>query len=51
MAWKIERTRKLWKPWEYELIISSHGMAWGRTWTKRGAEKRLIHTQSGWFTE
>lgn len=49
--YEITRTKSLWKPWEYTLILSSHGMVWGRTWTKRGAERRLIYAQSEWFSE
>lgn len=53
MAWKIERDPwwQLYKPWHYELILSAYGGAWGRTWTKRGAEKSLDRVQLMMFRE
>lgn len=51
--YRIER--KPWwypyRPWHWTLIISSYGMAEGRTWTKRGAEKELIMMQGRWFAQ
>lgn len=49
MAYTIEKQRKLWKPWYWELILSSHGMSWGWAWTRRGAERRILMEQGRWF--
>ena len=44
--WKIERRKKVgYKPWYWELFLSSHGYADGVTWTKRGAERALTRAQ------
>lgn len=49
--YKIEKTRRLWRRWEYELILSSYGMVWGRTWTKKQAKRQLMRAQSQWFSD
>lgn len=49
--YQIERKRRLWKPWEWYLVLSSYGAAGGTAWTKRGAEKQLLMMQGEWFAE
>lgn len=48
----IERNlKRIVRPYRWVIIISSHGMAEGRSWTRRGAELELMKTQSEWFAE
>lgn len=48
--YKLEcRRRRVWKPWSWVLILSSYGMAEGRTWTRRGAERAMLQMQGRWF--
>lgn len=49
--WRIKRKRTFYKPYHWELILTSHGAAWGRAWTKKGAEKQLLMEQGRMFGE
>lgn len=49
--WRIERQRRVWKPYGWVLMLSSYGAAGGHTWTRRGAERELMRVQSEWFAE
>lgn len=59
MGWKLERVpRNTWEKrhlgplpylypvrWEWESFFSSHGLAYGFAFTKRGAEKALLRAE------
>lgn len=53
MAYRIERRPWWypWRPWKWNLRLSSHGVSWGRAWTRRGAEKQILMEQGRWFAE
>lgn len=45
MAWKLEKKKPWWRVyrrWEWHVILSSYGMVWGHSWTRWGA-KRAMH--------
>jgi len=45
--WRVERRKRIgWKPWYWEIFLSSAGWADGVAWTKRGAEHQLLRAQS-----
>lgn len=49
--WKLDRDPwwQPYKPWHWTLIFTSHGLAMGRSWTKRGAEKSMLIAQGQMF--
>jgi hypothetical protein len=49
--YKIERTRRAWRPYDWELMLSSYGYTYGRAWTRRGCERALMMEQGRWFAE
>lgn len=51
MGWSIEKTQRIWKPYDWEVFFSSHGLWMGTAWTRRGAERKLFRAQSIMLSE
>lgn len=50
MAWKIERQRRVWKPYEWQIILTAYGLAEGRAWTRKGAGRAMTTVQGEWMS-